>query len=258
MNENNRKFTSSIGHHSSYIWETKKILKEYLRIRSYDKLRVRVIDDNILNKASESYRGNILKEITRRYIPDKNEFEETPLMEIINASLSDSKKDWIIYYEFSKDKLVYEIITSFIYKKYSNGATKINKEEVIDYIYKLRGDHPEINDWSEYTILQIGEHILSSLKNFGILEGSKGKKFKYLTCPKETIIYTLYSLIEDGTERSKDIISHDDWKLYFLDKNGVRKKLSNISPEFIRYEKRGSVEKIDPKYNSLSEVIDDF
>jgi len=258
MSEDDVVFTSNIAHHSSYIWETKKILEEYSKLESFEELKDRVLEDNILNKSSESYRKEILKEISRRYIPEKEEYKETPLLKAINSDLADYEKEWIIYYEFSKDDLVYHLITNFIYYKYSQGATYIDKEEIVEYLNDLEEDHPEIQDWSEYTILQVAEHILSALKNFGVLEGSKKKKFKYISPPNQVIVYTLYSLLENGIERSKDIIDHDDWKLFMFNEDSVRNKLSNISPEFIRYEKRGSVEKIEPKYDSLEDVIDEF
>lgn len=258
MSNEKVKFTSHIAHHSSYIWETKRILEEYSGLESYKELRKRVVSDNILNKSSERYRKGILEEITRKYIPDKDEFVETPLVKVINSDIPDFKKDWVLYYEFSKDELVYELITNFIYKKYSKGSTYVNKEEITQYLEELEEDHPEISEWSEYTRLQIAEHLLSALKNFGILEGSKKKKFKFISPPNEAIVYTLYSLIEEGIERSEDIVTHDDWKLFMMEEDNVRRNLGRISPEFIRYEKRGSVEKIEPKYDSLEEVVDEF
>jgi len=256
--EKDIEFKSTIGHHGAYIEETKKIFKEYSEVQSKEELERRIIEDNILNKASESYRKNISREVMRRYFSDENGYKQTTLMKVMNSNLAESKKNWIMYYEFSKDPLVYELTTNLIYEKYMEGASKVYKEDIIDHINNLKDNHPEIDRWSEHTIKQISKQYLSALRNFGILEGARKKEFKFISTPNEVVVYVLYSLIENGIERSKEIIHHNDWKLFMMDKNTVRNKLSRISPEFIRYEKRGSVEKIEPKYDSLEEVIDDF
>jgi len=247
---------STIAHHSSYIPETKKILKEYSELKSYEKLRNKVFVENMLNKSSESYRKMLFNEVLRRYMPKKDVYEKTPLMKILDSDLIDTKKDWFIYYEFCKDPLIYEIVTSLIYQRYDEGMSGINNENVIEFVNKLKEDYPEVKDWSESTVLHIGQQLLAALKNFGILEGSKRKKFKYLSPPRELIVYVIYSIREDGVELTSDIMDHDDWRLLMLDKGRLRSRLREIAPEHIIYEKRGSVEQIDFKYENLEECVD--
>lgn len=254
----NENYKSRIGHHSSYISETKTILNEYSEIKNYDALVEKIIYDNILNKASESYRRSILNEITRRYIPSRKKYEETPLIKVLKSDLPERKKKWILYYEFCEDKLVYKLVTDLLFSKYKKKNYSINKDEVIDYLDELSQDHEEIKGWSENTIQHIAEHFLSAVKNFGLLEGSTRKKFKYLSPPKELISYVLYSIRETGVDTTKEIINHDDWKLFMMDKGNVRDKMRKISPGYINYEKRGNVEQIDFNYESLEECIDEF
>ena len=254
----NNKYKSSIGHHSSYIRETEKILKLYYKLESYDDLFEKIVYENDLNKSSESYRKMILKEVSRRYQLNKNRYEETPLIKIMNSNLSKSKEKWFLYYEFCEDRLIYKLITDLVYPKYNRGDFGIDKKDVLGYLEKLGEKNNEIDNWSEYTTLQVAEHFLSSLKNFGILEGSKQKKFKYVSPPNELVVYVLYSIKEMGFDTTEDIIKHDDWKLLMMDMSTTRNRLRRISPDFIKYEKRGSVEQIEFKYNSLEECIDDF
>jgi len=258
MSEEEVLFKPNLSNGGSFIWETKRILEEYSELNSMEELEDRVVSDNILNKSSETYRKNIIEKIKKRYLPEEDNLPETPLVKVMNSDLTDSRKDWILYYEFSKDDLVYELIVNFINVEYIKGSTYVKMEDVVDYIKQLEENHSEIENWSKKTVVRIAQHFLASLKNFGILEGSKKKKFKFISPPNEVIVYALYSLIDEGIERSEDIINHDDWKLFMMDEDQVRRSLGRLSPEFIRYEKRGSVEKIEPKYDSLEEVVDEF
>lgn len=249
---------SSIGHHSTYIWETKRIIEEYEDARSFDELKKRVVEDNILNKGSEEYRKRLLNEVALRYSLNRDGYEETPLARVLTSDLSDSLKDWVLYYEYSQDNTVRVLTQRYLYPKYQEGALTVTKTDVQGFIEGLEGEFPEVGEWTEDTKENVAQHYLAALKNFGILEGSQEKEFKYIHPPDKLIAYVLYSLFERDVTTPDAIVGDDDWKLLFLDESDARDRIIGISPEFVRYEQKGSVERIDPKYDSVKECVDDF
>jgi hypothetical protein len=250
--------SSSIGHHGAYIWETKRIFDEYVDCESIDDVRNRVVEDNILNKSSERYRKSIFEEVIRRYIPNRDQYEETPLITLITGPVSELVQDWALYYEYSNDDLVRTLTQEFLYPKYQKGALSIDKSDIVPFLNKLEEEHPEIEDWSEQTREQVSKHYLAALKNFDLLEGQQTKEFKYVYPPDEIVAYVLYTLFQQDMTTADEIVNHREWRLLLLDPEDVRQRLQDLSPEYIRYEKRGNVERIEPKFASLSEVIDEF
>lgn len=249
---------SSIGHHSTYIWETKVVLGEYSEVESYEELKRRVVEDNILNKGSEEYRRRMLTEISMRCGLNKEEYEETALVKAMNSDLPDSLKDWILYYQYSKDSTVRLLTQEFLYPKHKRGAISVSKKEVLEFLGSIEEEYPEIGEWTESTKDGVAKHYLSALKNFGILEGRQDKEFQYIRPPDRLVAYVLYTLFDRGLNTAEEIVENDEWKLLFLEGDEVRDRINDITPEYIVYERRGSVERLEPKYDSLKECIDDF
>ena len=254
----NQELTSSIAHHGAYIWETKRILETYIKEQSYIAVQEAVSEDNLLRKSSDSYRESILSEITRRYEINKNRFTETSLVRVFNRPIGESLRDWILYYEFSQDPIIALLTTEFLYPEYHSGALSIQKEDVAEFIEQIESEYPAISSWSDNTRTRVAEHYLAAMKNFGLLEGNTQKEFKYVFLPDELVLYVLYSLLEDDVKTAEAVVEHRDWKLLLMDTEEVRDRLHDLSPSHVRYEKRGSVERLEPKYESLKECIDEF
>lgn len=250
--------TSSIAHHGAYIWETKRILETYVDTESYEEVKTAVVEENLLRKSSDNYRESILSEITRRYDLETNGFRETPLTRAFRRPLDDSTREWILYYEFSKEPIVTLLTTEFLYPSFHQGVLSIRKDDVREFIEEQEAEYPTISSWSEQTRSRVAQHYLAAMKNFGLLEGSTEKEFSYVYPPDELVAYVLYSLFEEELTNAEQIVEHVDWRLLLFDLDDVRERLRAISPRHVNYEKRGSVERLEPHYETLMECVDEF
>lgn len=254
----NESISSSIAHHGAYIWETKRILEAYVEAEEYSAVEDAVLEENLLRKSSESYRKNIFREVARRYDLSKEEYVETPLLHAFERPLSESLREWLLYYEFSQQPIVTLLTTEFLYPQFHSGALALEKDDVVEFINQSEAEFPVIDSWSEKTRLRVAEHYLAAMKNFGILEGSKQKQFKYVYPPGELIAYVVYSLFEQDVTTADAVVEHAHWELLLLTTEEVRDRLQDISPTHITYEKRGSVERLEPVYDSLRGCVDEF
>ena len=250
--------SASIARHGAYIWETKRIFDVYIETESYDELKSAVLEDNLLRKGSERYRSDILSEITRRYHIAKDGFRETPLIRAYRRNLSESVWESLLYYEFSQDRLVKYLTTEFLYPRYQDGVLVLRKEDLLTFLENASSTRDEFESWSENTCLSVAEHYLASMKNFGILEGSTEKEFSYVYPPDQLVAYILYTLFEHGHTSADEVVNHTDWRVVLFDQDDVRERLRGISPTHVTYEKRGSVERLEPRYDSLMECVDEF
>lgn len=257
-NQKEEKFDSWIAHNTTYIDETKRLLSEYMEHQSFHKLEERVLDDNILNKQTSKYRSDVLREISRLYIPSTDEYIKTPLMYAIATDIDDAVKDWLIYYEFSQNNLLYKLTTDYLFPQYLEGTMYIEAGDIETYLKELGKDHPEINEWSQSTIEETCTKYLSAMKNFGLLQGVQKKEFAVFYVPDKVIAYVYYRITEDERETVESVVEHSDWKLFLFDVDEVRRRLEGISPRYIRYERRGSTERIEPVFDGIWEAIDEF
>lgn len=256
--DNGDEIESWIAHHATYIDETKQILSEYKRLGSFDAVKDRVVEDNILNKDTDYYRKNIIREVARRYIPDKGSYVETPLIRTITSDASDGVKEWALYYEFSQDPLVNTVTKEFLFQKYKAGTLTLKADDVEAFIDSLAEEHPEIEEWSESTVEEASSKYLSAMKNFGLLTGRQTKEFDVFFVPDEAVAYVLYRLYERGVTAAADLIANDEWRLLLFDEEDVRRRLTDITPRYVTYERRGSTERVEPVFDSIDEVVDEF
>lgn len=247
-----------IAHHSTYIDETKRILRTYVECESYEELERRVVEENILNKDTDEYRTNILREVTRRYIPDKEEYTETPLMKIMSVDVRSDVTDWCLYYEFAQDPFIRLVTLAFLFPEFERGTLSVQATDIVTYIESIQEDYADLRDRSESTINEAATKYLTALRNYGLLEGTQRKEFAVTYVPDETVAYTVYRLFQTGAKSASDVIEHDDWKLFLMNESEVQRRIRDISPQYVSYEKRGSTERLITKHDSIEDLIDAF
>jgi hypothetical protein len=247
-----------IAHHSTYIDETKRILRTYVECGSYGELERQVVERNILNKNTDEYRTNILREVARRHIPDKEEYTETPLMRVVTADIRSDVTDWCLYYEFAQDPFVHLVTTDFLYPEFERGTLSVQAVDIVEFVKSIQENYADLRERSESTINEAATKYLTALRNYGLLEGTQRKEFAVTYVPEETIAYVVYQLFQKGAKSASDVIEHEDWKLLLMNESEVRRRLRDISPEYVSYEKRGSTERLVRKYDSMEELVDAF
>ncbi len=244
-----------IAHHSTYIDETKRILDTYIESGSYRDLERQVIEENILNKKTNEYRKNVLREVTRRHIADTDEFAVTPLMRIVTGNLRSDVVDWCLYYEFAQDPFIRRVTTDYLYPEFERGTLNLNASDIVEFLRAIEDDHEKLQSRSEATINEAATKYLTSLRNFGLLEGRQQKEFAVTYIPDETIAYVVYQLAGRGVTAASEVIEHDNWKLFLMDESTVRRRIRDIDSRYMTYEKRGSTERLVREYDTAEELI---
>lgn len=255
--EENPELEPKIAHHGAYIEETKTILRVYADCQSYDELKRRVIEENLLKKDTDYYRKNILREVRRRYIPDTDSYTETPLMTLVAEESRDDIVEWCMYYEFAQDPFIKLVTKEFLYPEYERGTLTVRSEALTEFLESEKDAYPRLREKTGGTIAEAATKYLSAVKNFGLLEGRQEKEFAVAYVPDEAIVYVTYRLFESGSTGTT-AIKHDDWELLMLDTEDVRRRMRDISPRYVTYEKRGSTERLTPEFDSMTEVINAF
>jgi len=247
-----------IAHHGAYIDETKLLLREYRRLESFDALKERVVEENILNKSTDYYRKNILREVARRYIPDTETYTTTPLMRVLDANLRDDVENWCLYYEFAQDPFIRLVTIEYLYPEFEKGTLSVRSEEVVEYLEDIQNEYRGMRDRTETTIEEAASKYLAAMKNYGLLEGHQRKEFAITYIPDEAIAYVVYRLFDRGVDTAAGVIEHEDWQLLLLGEEDVRRRLQDISSSYVRYEKLGSTERLERLYDDTEALTNAF
>ena len=101
-----------------------------------------------------------------------------------------------------------------------------------------------MGDWSEPTIVRIAQGLLSTLRDFGILQGAVNKKIAPAYFPVESFAYLVFYLKQRQPSGAK-LIELSDWKLFFLSREGVERFLFEAHQrDLLEYHVAGSITRL--------------
>ncbi|KXB00420.1 hypothetical protein AKJ40_01345 [candidate division MSBL1 archaeon SCGC-AAA259M10] len=250
-----RRYTANIHNTGSLIPESKKILKLYDKLRDVEEVREVLYKENPLSRESEGAIDKILFITRKRYLND----DPGPLIEVIKSDLNEQITNAILFYHLAKtDNLVYDLTTELLYNLHEEGTLVVNKKDVEDFLKKKEEKHPEISEWAITTRNKLIRHFLAAVKDFGLLEGSKRKKFSSYHLPSESFFYIFYRKFYDD-ETISEILSSKDWNLFFLDEEEIKAILNEGNRKrYIRFEESGNIRSVNPRFDSLEEYVNEI
>lgn len=255
MRSEEKKYTANIHNTGSLISESKKILELYDKHRDIDKVREILYEKNPLSKESEGAIDKILFITRKRYL-DK---DPEPLIEIVKSDLNDQAVNAILFYHLAKtDNLVYDLTAELLYGLYEEGSLVVSKKDVEEFLKKKEETHPEIFEWAITTRNKLIRHFLATVKDFGLLKGSKRKKFSAYHLPAESFFYIFYRKFYDG-ETVPEVLESKDWNLYFLDEDEIKAILNEGNRKrYVKFEESGDIKSVEPRYGRPEDYVNEI
>ena len=124
------------------------------------------------------------------------------------------------------------------------------------YFHAAQADlllHDIVSQWSEVTILRVAQEILSTLRDFGVLEGASKKRLAPVYLPVEAFAYLAFYLQQ--RQPSGERLLHDpEWGLFFLSHHMVERFFMEAHQlHLLEYYAAGSIMRITFPTASLEE-----
>ena len=165
--------------------------------------------------------------------------------------------DLVLFYEYCLvDALLYDLTAYCTYDLYQGARTAIHKVDVDQWLSRQEGEHPEIATWSPQVRGRLVRGYLSTIKDFGLVTGSKQKEFGKMYVPREAFVYALYHQRDRGAE-GKDLIYSMDWRLFLFSEQQVILMLEDAAKGgFVRFRRAGDIYDLQFLYQDLGEVVD--
>jgi hypothetical protein len=236
-------YSSKIIKAGALIGDTKTLLSQWDVDASVNENISRVRSDNVFGKPSRSRVEDILPIFRKRYLTEIT--VTNALVILVRKKFPTAALERLLYFHSARaDRLLHDAVTEILVPMQARGLVDINVKDFQRPLAKWANEGKTTGRWSEPTIARIAQGLLSTLRDFGILQGAVNKKIAPAYLPIESFAYLVFYLKQHQPSGSK-LIELPDWKLFFLQREGVERLLFEAHQrDFLEYHVAGSVTRL--------------
>lgn len=256
MPETKRYFSTFAGK-GARLPDVKAVLQALDTGQTIGQARQAVVEENILDSGTRQSRKTVWREIYRRYLSGRSDEHIAMLARMVTRSANSLMQNLVLLYEYCQvDALLYDLTVYCTYALYHDVRTTIGKIEVNEWLTRQEAEHPELAQWSPQVRGRLVRGYLATIRDFGLVTGTKQKKFYKLYVPREVFVYALYHQKDRGI-KGKALVEALDWRLFLLSQQDVLFMLEDTAKGgFIHFRYTGDIYDLRFIYNDLREVVD--
>jgi hypothetical protein len=245
-------YTTKIIKAGALLTDTKTLLTTWNETLSTQENLQRIRRENIFGKASRSRIEDILTIFRQRYLT--SEAVTLSLVHLIRGNFPREGLDRILYfYSTQSDALLHDIVVQVFPQFRAKGKRDVTVSDLQAVINNWISEGKIPTQWSEVTILRVVQEMLSTLRDFGILQGASHKRLAHIYLPVEAFAYIAFYLQQ--SQPSGERLLHDpEWQLFFLSHDMVEHFFMEAHQHhLLEYHAAGSVIRITFPQTSLEE-----
>lgn len=233
-------YSSKIIKAGALLADTKALLSAWNPSLSVsDNLR-RIRCQNLLGKTSRARAEDILAIFRQRYLAE--EAVTKALATLVKRQCNGNTLERILYFHAVRaDSLLRDVVIELLEPQWSRGTMDVDSREVESALRKWVEDGKTSGAWGDGTIRRVTQGVLSTLRDFGVLQGAVKKRIAPAYLSVQAFSYIAFYLRQHqpwGTE----LLDLVDWKLFFLPREGVERFLLEAHQHgFLEYYVAGSV-----------------
>jgi hypothetical protein len=245
-------YSSKIIKAGALIGDTKTLLSRWDIGASVGENISRVQRDNIFGKASRSRVKAILAIFRQRYLTEESVMKA--LVTLVRQKFPSAALERLFYFHSaSADQLLRDAVTEILVPMRGRGLMDIKVHDFQRQLAKWVIEGKTTAHWSEPTTTRVAQGLLSALRDFGVLQGAVNKKIAPAYLPIESFAYLVFYLKQHQPSGAK-LIELLDWKLFFLQKEGVERFLFEAHQrDLLEYHVAGSVIRLSFPADTLEE-----
>jgi len=208
--------------------------------------------DNILGKASRSRVEDILAIFRQRYLTDKSVTKALVTL-IHNKFLAEGLNCILYFHATQSDRLLHDFVTELLASMHQLGRLDVSVNDVKNWISKKITQGQTQSPWSDTTITRCAREVLSTLRDFGILQGAVKKRLAPIYLPIEAFAYIALYLQQNQPSGEK-LIHAPEWQLFFLSPEAVEHFFMEAHQHhLLEYYAAGSIIRITFPTDSIEE-----
>ncbi len=245
-------YTSKIIKAGALLADTKTMLAHWDEAASVSDNLHRFRKENIFGKASRSRIEDILAIFRQRYLVSASVTKA--LVNLVQNGFSNEALDRILYFHAAQsDALLHDIVTQVLARFHTIGKIDITPDDIQAVVTRWVDEGKTSAKWSEETILRVVQGLLSTLRDFGILQGVVNKRLAPIYLPVEAFAYLAFYL-QQRQPSGERLLDDSEWQLFFLARHAVERFfLEAHQHHLLEYRAAGSIIRITFPSNSLEE-----
>jgi len=245
-------YTSRIIKASALLADTKTLLAHWDDALSVQENLDRIRRENIFGKASRSRIEDILNIFRQRYLT--SEAITSSLVTLVRENFITEGLDRILYfYAAQSDQLLHDIVTEVLAPFRLRGKVDVTVQDIQSAVLHWMNEGKTVGQWSDETVLRVTQGLLSTLRDFGVLEGILHKHLAPIYLPVEAFAYLAFYLKQQQPS-GELLLLHPEWQLFFLTHHGVEQLfLEAHQRRLLEYHAAGSIIRITFPTTSIEE-----
>lgn len=247
-------YSSKILKSGAILSETKVLLASWDDSASTQDNFHRFRQINILGKASRSRVEDILHIFRQRYLNESPVIRA--LIDLIRAKHSADCLNQILYFHAARsDPLIHDFVIEVLWPKYESGRQDIQVKDAENWIREKISKGSTAKPWSDSTIQKSAQGLMSTLRDFGVLQGLKNKHLIPAYLRLDAFCYIAYYL--SRTQPSgRRLLESKEWQLFFLKTEAVEHLFMEAHQQhLLDYHAAGSVVRIVFPSESIEEYV---
>ena len=212
----------------------------------------RIRRENVFGKSSRSRVEDILAIFRQRYLSEES--VTRALVVLVNGHFSATSLHRILYFHSMRaDRLLSDVVTEILLPLNAKGITDIHVIDVQSVLGKWVQEGKMTSHWCEQTVRRVTQGLLSTLRDFGVLEGARNKRIAPAYLPVEAFAYVMFYL-KQHQPSGINLLDLPDWKLFFLQGEGVERFLLEAHQRhLLEYHAAGTVTRLTFPVGTLEE-----
>jgi hypothetical protein len=246
------KYSSKIIKAGALLPDTKALLSAWDPELTVSENLQRVRRQNLLGKSSRSRAEDILAIFRQRYLAEDAVVRSLATM--VRHQSNSNTLDRILYFHAVRaDLLLHDTVIDFLVPHWSQGTMEVDVQEIEPVLRKWVEEGKTSGDWGDNTLRRVAQGLLSTLRDFGVLQGAANKRIAPAYLSLQAFAYIAFYLKQhqpSGT-RLLDLV---DWKLFFLPREGVERFFLEAHQHgLLEYHVAGSVTRLTFPATTLEE-----
>lgn len=245
-------YTSKIIKASALLDDTKTLLSHWDVATTVPENLDRISRENVFAKASRSRVKDILAVFRQRYLVEPDVVKA--LVVLVKNRFPAASLDRVLYLHAARaDALLHDAVTEILLPMQGQGIIDITAVAVQKVLAKWVEKGLTTTAWSDNTTERVAQGLMSTLRDFGVLQGAVNKRIAPTYMPVTAFAYIAFYLKQHQPSGAK-LLEHPDWRLFFLNRELVERFLFEANQHhLLEYHAAGTVTRLTFPASTLEE-----
>jgi hypothetical protein len=248
-------YRARINRGGALIADSRRLLAGWDDALDLDDNCQRAIEENLLGKGSRKQAREVVSNIRWRYLEDAD--RRDGLVRLVRAPGHGDTFTRVLYYlAATGDPVLYDSVTEFVAARFASGFSEVSQAGMMEQLGEWVGEGRSHVVWNEETTERVAQGVLSTLRDFEVLEGSKRRRITPPYLPDAAFALVAF-LIHQKAQSGERTIADPDWRLFFLARPAVERFMAEANQlHYLRYAASGNVVRIEFPAGTFAGEVD--